>query len=108
MIGLTFILPTAIFVYFFLFESSKISLEMVDKMYSEPGLKAWQSGRWAPEGYTSRKQLIDDEKSTTSPTHIEDTKRSHSHDSERTAREPNFTGTTMTEKRTGIKPSQHA
>jgi hypothetical protein len=100
--------PSAIFVYFFLFESSKISLEMVDKMYSEPGLKAWKSGKWAPEGYASRKQLIDDEKSESGPAHIEDAERSHSRDSEMTARDPHFTGATMTEKRTGMKPSQYA
>jgi SP family sugar:H+ symporter-like MFS transporter len=42
-------LAAAVFTYFFLYESSGISLEMIDAMYSEPGLKPWQSGKWAPE-----------------------------------------------------------
>jgi hypothetical protein len=42
-------LAAAVFTYFFLYESSGISLEMIDAMYSEPGLKPWQSEKWAPE-----------------------------------------------------------
>jgi hypothetical protein len=97
----------AIFVYFFLFESSKISLEMIDRMYSEPGLKAWQSGRWAPDGYANRKQLVEDEKAGGEPAHIESATRD-SRDSEMTARDHHLTGATMTEKRTGIKPGHYA
>jgi hypothetical protein len=41
-------LAAALFTYFFLYESSGISLEMIDAMYSEPGLKPWQSSKWAP------------------------------------------------------------
>ncbi|KAJ9113075.1 hypothetical protein QFC20_001962 [Naganishia adeliensis] len=100
-------LAGAIFVYFFLFESSKISLEMIDRMYSEPGLKAWKSGRWAPEGYVDRKQLVEDEKGGGEPAHIESATRD-SRDSEMTARDHHLTGATMTEKRTGIKPGHYA
>ncbi|KAI5452213.1 hypothetical protein NCC49_001148 [Naganishia albida] len=99
-------LAGAVFVYFFLFESSKISLEMIDRMYSEPGLKAWQSGRWAPDGYANRKQLVEDEKTGGETTHIESATRD-SRDSEMTARDHHVTGATMTEKRTGLKPGHY-
>jgi len=44
-------------VYFFLYESSGLSLEMVDMMYQDPVCKPWNSGKWAPEGYSSREGL---------------------------------------------------
>lgn len=49
----------AIFVYLFLYESSDISLEAVDMMYNDPKCKPWTSRAWAPPGYTSRTDLID-------------------------------------------------
>lgn len=48
-------LAAAIIVYFFLFEPKGLSLESVDAMYSQPGLKAWKSHKWIPEGYIDRK-----------------------------------------------------
>jgi len=42
--------------YFFLFETKSLSLENVDKMYSDKSLKAWQSTKWMPEGYISRNE----------------------------------------------------
>merc|ERR1712072_704151 len=44
----------ALLAYLFLFETKSLSLENVDKMYSEKSLKAWHSTKWLPEGYISR------------------------------------------------------
>ncbi|KAF8313818.1 general substrate transporter [Clavulina sp. PMI_390] len=45
----------AVVVYFFLYESSGLSLEAVDAMYSDRGVKAWQSSSSIPPvGYHSR------------------------------------------------------
>jgi len=41
----------AVFVYLFLYESAGLSLEAVDAMYSDPNLKAWDSGSYDPTGY---------------------------------------------------------
>ncbi|KAF8225461.1 hypothetical protein L208DRAFT_1425435 [Tricholoma matsutake] len=45
-------LASAIFVYFFLYESADLSLENVDRMYNDPDCKPWTSSSWAPEGYS--------------------------------------------------------
>ncbi|KAI0050085.1 general substrate transporter [Auriscalpium vulgare] len=50
-------LAAAVFVFFFLYESSGISLEMVDQMYNDPACKPWTSSTWAPEGYANRDEL---------------------------------------------------
>jgi len=87
-------LAAAVFTYFFLYESSGISLEMIDAMYSEPGLKPWQSEKWAPEPYASRKEAIRDEKSKGESMmlehseHGENRRRFDSSDSQRTAAGP--------------------
>jgi len=47
----------AVVVYFFLYESSGLSLEAVDMMYQDPACKPWNSNRWAPEGYSSREEF---------------------------------------------------
>lgn len=47
-------IAAALLTYFFLYESVSLSLENVDKMYSQPGLKPWASHRWMPEGYVTR------------------------------------------------------
>ncbi|RDB21794.1 High-affinity glucose transporter ght2 [Hypsizygus marmoreus] len=47
-------LAGAIFVYFFLYESSNLTLEAVDQMYNDPSCKPWTSGTWVPPGYESR------------------------------------------------------
>jgi SP family sugar:H+ symporter-like MFS transporter len=52
----------AIIVFFFLYESSNLSLESVNDMYNDPHTKAWTSGRWAPEGYNDRKDLVEQTK----------------------------------------------
>ncbi|ETW76473.1 MFS sugar transporter [Heterobasidion irregulare TC 32-1] len=49
----------AVVVYFFLYESSDISLEGVDQMYNDPKCKPWTSRAWAPPGYSSRLDLIE-------------------------------------------------
>jgi len=52
----------AVVVYLFLYESSDLSLESVDKMYCDPACKPWNSKKWAPEGYESRGHLAAEEK----------------------------------------------
>ena len=60
----------------------------MNAMYSEPGLKAWQSGKWAPPGYSSRDDAEQDIKAKQMSDHVEDlgTRRRHfSRDSDQTA-----------------------
>ncbi|KAG1748126.1 hypothetical protein EDB19DRAFT_1905180 [Suillus lakei] len=52
-------LTGAVVVYFFLYESSNLSLESVNMMYTDPNCKPWTSSEWAPPGYSSRQDLID-------------------------------------------------
>jgi SP family sugar:H+ symporter-like MFS transporter len=40
--------------WFFLYESVSLSLENVDQMHGEPGLKPWRSKEWTPPGYHTR------------------------------------------------------
>ncbi|KAL1842454.1 hypothetical protein VTJ49DRAFT_5191 [Mycothermus thermophilus] len=47
-------------VYFFLYESVSLSLENVDAMYSEPGVRPWNSKKWVPPGYATRMLRRDD------------------------------------------------
>ncbi|EMD36084.1 hypothetical protein CERSUDRAFT_85182 [Gelatoporia subvermispora B] len=74
-------LAGAVIVWFFLYESSDISLESVDMMYCDPNCKPWTSRTWAPPGYANRQDLIEQtrarEEEENHPTdeHIE--KRSH-------------------------------
>ncbi|TFY58067.1 hypothetical protein EVG20_g8297 [Dentipellis fragilis] len=49
----------AVVVYFFLYESSDISLEAVDMMYNDPNCKPWTSRTWAPAGYANRRDLAE-------------------------------------------------
>ncbi|KAM3429872.1 hypothetical protein MY4824_008015 [Beauveria thailandica] len=49
-------LAAALLVYLCLYESRALSLEKVDLMYGEKGLKAWNSSRWVPPGYMTRRQ----------------------------------------------------
>ncbi|THG96102.1 hypothetical protein EW026_g5674 [Hermanssonia centrifuga] len=51
-------LTGAVVVYFFLYESSDLSLESVDMMYCDPDCKPWTSRSWAPEGFADRADLI--------------------------------------------------
>ncbi|KAF7798713.1 hypothetical protein EIP86_009937 [Pleurotus ostreatoroseus] len=50
-------LAGAVIVYFFAYESSGLSLEMVDMMYCDPDCKPWNSANWAPEGFASRADI---------------------------------------------------
>lgn len=43
-------------VYFFLYESTLLSLESVDIMYSIHGLYPWESRDWVPPGYVTRRE----------------------------------------------------
>ncbi|KAI0820915.1 general substrate transporter [Trametes gibbosa] len=52
-------LTGAVIVYFFLYESSDLSLESVDMMYCDPTCKPWTSRTWAPAGFNSRRDLIE-------------------------------------------------
>ncbi|KAI0667534.1 general substrate transporter [Trametes maxima] len=52
-------LAGAVIVYFFLYESSDLSLESVDMMYCDPDCKPWTSRTWAPAGFSSRRELIE-------------------------------------------------
>jgi SP family sugar:H+ symporter-like MFS transporter len=49
-------LAAALLVWFFLFESRALSLENVDLMYGQEGLKPWNSHKWVPPGYITREQ----------------------------------------------------
>ncbi|KAJ6445085.1 high affinity glucose transporter ght1 [Purpureocillium lavendulum] len=49
-------LAAALLVWFFLYESRTLSLENVDLMYGQEGLKPWNSSKWVPPGYITRKQ----------------------------------------------------
>ncbi|KAL0947992.1 hypothetical protein HGRIS_010619 [Hohenbuehelia grisea] len=50
-------LAGAIVVYFFLYESSDLTLESVNDMYTDPTCKPWTSRKWAPEGFASREEF---------------------------------------------------
>jgi len=52
-------LAGAVVVWFFLYESSDLSLENVDLMYNDPSCKPWTSTRWAPPGFASRAHLAE-------------------------------------------------
>ena len=52
-------LTGAVIVFFFLYESADLSLESVDMMYCDPNCKPWTSRNWAPEGFASRRELIE-------------------------------------------------
>jgi SP family sugar:H+ symporter-like MFS transporter len=43
-------------VWFFLYESRTLSLENVDLMYGQDGIKPWTSHKWVPPGYITRKE----------------------------------------------------
>ncbi|KAM3512531.1 hypothetical protein MY11210_003794 [Beauveria gryllotalpidicola] len=49
-------LAAALVVYLFLYESWALSLENVDLMYGQKELKAWNSCKWVPPGYITRRQ----------------------------------------------------
>ncbi|KAI5838476.1 general substrate transporter [Morchella snyderi] len=49
----------AIIVYFFLYESSNLSLEQVEDMYNDPNVNAWNSSKWVPHGLSSRSEAVD-------------------------------------------------
>lgn len=55
-------LTGSVIVYFFLYESSDLSLESVDMMYNDPYCKPWTSTTWAPPGFASRADLVEQSK----------------------------------------------
>jgi MFS transporter, SP family, sugar:H+ symporter len=63
-------------VFLFLYESSDISLEAVDMMYNDPNCKPWTSQTWAPAGYSSRADLIEQTKSAEAQKPIAETEHS--------------------------------
>ncbi|CCF34994.1 hypothetical protein CH063_06868 [Colletotrichum higginsianum] len=52
-------LAGAVVVWFFLYETKMLSLENVDRMYSDPSVKPYSSSKWVPPGYITRKQKDD-------------------------------------------------
>ncbi|UKZ92938.1 uncharacterized protein TrAFT101_007869 [Trichoderma asperellum] len=46
----------ALLVWFYLYESTLLSLESVDIMYSINDLAPWESARWVPPGYVTRRE----------------------------------------------------
>lgn len=46
-----------IIVYLFLYETSNLDLENVQVMYMDPKVKPWNSRKWVPPGYTSRREV---------------------------------------------------
>ncbi|KAJ1023439.1 hypothetical protein NDA16_003056 [Ustilago loliicola] len=50
-------LANCVIAFFFVYESSDLTLEDVDAMYNDPNCKAWHSTKWVPAGYTSRDQI---------------------------------------------------
>ncbi|KAK1998787.1 general substrate transporter [Colletotrichum falcatum] len=52
-------LAGALLVWFFLYETKTLSLENVDRMYSDPSVKPYSSSKWVPPGYITRKQKDD-------------------------------------------------
>lgn len=52
--GMNFL--AALITWFFLYETRTLSLENIDQMYSHPTLKAWNSAKWTPPGYKTRKE----------------------------------------------------
>lgn len=61
-------LAAAAIVWFFLYESSGLSLESVDAMYSDARVTAWHSARWAPAGWFSRTKRADEALLVADPT----------------------------------------
>ncbi|KZP13725.1 general substrate transporter [Athelia psychrophila] len=49
----------AVVVYFFLYDSSNLSLEAVNLMYTDPACTPRNSTKWAPPGFSSRKDLVE-------------------------------------------------
>lgn len=49
-------LGAALLVWFFLYESRTLSLENVDIMYGLKDVKPWNSSKWTPPGYLTRKE----------------------------------------------------
>lgn len=49
-------------VFFFYYESSNLTLEQVDDMYTDPATNPWRSRSWVPKGYTSRREAAEDQK----------------------------------------------
>ncbi|PKI85566.1 hypothetical protein MVES1_000709 [Malassezia vespertilionis] len=47
-------------IYFFLYESSNLTLETINEMYLDPNVKPWNSTKWVPSGYTSRDGVKED------------------------------------------------
>ncbi|KAK1522534.1 uncharacterized protein CCOS01_10246 [Colletotrichum costaricense] len=54
-------LAAAFLVWFFLYETKMLSLENVDRMYSDPSVKPYSSTKWVPPGYITRKDKDESE-----------------------------------------------
>ncbi|KAK0520251.1 hypothetical protein OC835_007268 [Tilletia horrida] len=47
-------IANALIAYFFVYETSNLTLEALDDMYSDPNCRAWNSRSWVPAGFDSR------------------------------------------------------
>ncbi|KAE8217770.1 hypothetical protein CF319_g8213 [Tilletia indica] len=47
-------IANAIVAYFFVYETSNLTLEALDDMYTDPNCKAWTSRSWVPAGFDNR------------------------------------------------------
>jgi len=61
-----------IIAYLFVYETADLTLEGVDQMYSDPNVKAWSSAKWVPEGYATRDDIKQSEKTDDDIAHIPD------------------------------------
>ncbi|CAD6893078.1 unnamed protein product [Tilletia caries] len=50
-------IANALIAYFFVYETSNLTLEALDDMYCDPNCKAWNSRSWVPAGFDSREGL---------------------------------------------------
>lgn len=71
-------LAGAAIVFFFLYESSDLTLEAVDMMYNDPNCKPWNSHRWVPPGVSSRRQLANNQSSAADLRHEDKAHLDHS------------------------------
>jgi MFS transporter, SP family, sugar:H+ symporter len=64
-------------VYFFLYESSDLTLESVDQMYNDPACKPWNSRQWAPPGYENRTDLVEQGRAAHAGKPLADVEKKH-------------------------------
>ena len=71
-------LAGAVIVACFLYESSDLSLEAVDMMYCDPACSPWTSRSWAPPGFASRRDLVEQGRAAEAHKPLEEARVEHS------------------------------